>query len=738
MTDNCEHANINEKNVKIFIRILPLEEPCESCAKIDSEHKKIFIRCLQEMQPNRIAISRKSSYWCFRADEIFSDTSQEEIYRVTAKDLVSKILGGVSCVVIGYGQTGSGKSFTITGLRNNWEHRGLVVRLLSHMFAEKANRKKVSRIEYHVSFIELHGKEAKDLLSSGTDNNKVRINEREPFKDISVVCVNSEEEGLKKIFEGEFRRSITKGSTYPESHLATSVITIHVSNTSLITSWSTVAAAKIHIVETAGTGTVGRNNCSKTAMDTGLGNLMKTELEQFFSYVGNSGSSAINMIRSNNLLKVLGNTFPISTVIRFISHIRITKEDLDITLSTLRFTLKIAKLKPLRIKEDVKYRADLLVHRLQNEVSALKKELMLNDMFLHQEALVNISKSRAEQINRSILNFLNDKISDFTLFNVSQAQVLLKNIKDLYNRLTAKELEVEKLKETYENLVKSVTEVGLSERLPKGSMLSTDDQVNNRKRVKRLSQVLLEAEESKRAIGKEVGILNKSTIGLTLGPYINEINLDERLKQSKRSTMSKQILKIDSQSMMTVRQLFQSFLREELEFTKLKKKFDENKKVLATVRQRFTNMIDNYFQAKRNLDDARDKLTKYRQTRYVLELDSWDGREAICEIEKTIERDISCYQKVLANLENEVNEVQYEISTLVNRDFEMGSKLESGFCEYCKRNAFLLHYTEKSMKALLAPEKESLEIIRSKYNKFQRAMLRKTQEIEKTKKVRFD
>lgn len=56
------------------------------------------------------------------------------------------------------------------------------MRLLSHMFAEKANRKKASQIEYCVSFIELHGKEAKDLLSSDTDNNKVRINEQEPFK----------------------------------------------------------------------------------------------------------------------------------------------------------------------------------------------------------------------------------------------------------------------------------------------------------------------------------------------------------------------------------------------------------------------------------------------------------------------------------------------------------------------------------------------------------------------------
>lgn len=120
---------------------------------------------------------------------------------------------------------------------------------------------------------------------------------------------------------------------------------------------------------------------------------------------------------------------------RFISHIRITEEDLDITLSTLRLTTNIGKLKPIRIKKDIKYETDLIICKLQNEVNALKKELMLNNLILNQEAIMNISKSRMEQINRSIFNFLNDKISDFTLFSMSQAQVLLKCIKDLYNRL---------------------------------------------------------------------------------------------------------------------------------------------------------------------------------------------------------------------------------------------------------------------------------------------------------------
>ncbi|CAL7938443.1 unnamed protein product [Xylocopa violacea] len=727
MTDR-DDVNADEKNVKIFVRILPLERYCESCAKIDAGRKKMYVRCLQEMQPNRRVTWSKPSYWCFPTDGIFCDSSQEEIYRVSAEDLVSKILAGVNCVLMGYGQTGSGKSFTISGIRNNWEHRGLAPRLLSHMFAEKENRREISKIEYRVSFVELYGKEAKDLLVSGL-NNKVRINEREPFKDISVVCMNDEKEGLKKIFEGEARRSIAKGSIYPASHLASSVITFHVSNMSLITSWGVVTTAKIHIVETAGTGTPGRI-CWKTASDLGMANLTKTQLEQFFSCIGNSTSSAISVIRSSNLLKILGSAFSVSSAVRFISHVRLTEEDLDVTLSTLRFTTKVARLKPVKMKKDIKFTPDSLMYRLQSEVNALKKELLLNDLFLRQETLTNISRSRVEQINRGIVNFLNDKISDFTLFSVSQAQVLLKCIKDLYNRLTAKECEVDKLKETYDNLMKSMPEGSASLSLLEKPVFSIDDnQINNRKRVRNSAQFRLEAEEVRKETGREVGSLDKSRIGVTLGPYLED-------EVSSLET-SEQILKINTQNMVPVREMFERFLKEEIVYAKIKEAYDKNEKTLAIVREGFSSTIDKYYQAKKNLGDACDKLSKHRQIRQFLELKS-EGNEVILGMEKIIESDILCLQKLLANLEQELDQAQNRINVLSNQRFEMSSKLEFGFREYCKEKNFLLHYTERSMKMLLESIKiESMDVIRKKYMKFQRAMLRKT-EVGRSKKARLD
>lgn len=57
----------------------------------------------------------------------------------------------------------------------------------------------------------------------------------------------NEKQTLRKILEGEARRLIVKNTMYPVSHLGAAVITIHVSNVSLIKSQAIVATAKVMI-----------------------------------------------------------------------------------------------------------------------------------------------------------------------------------------------------------------------------------------------------------------------------------------------------------------------------------------------------------------------------------------------------------------------------------------------------------------------------------------------------------
>ncbi|KYN39649.1 Kinesin-like protein KIF9 [Trachymyrmex septentrionalis] len=443
ISDDESIDEVYNSNVKVFVRILPLEKPCDSCAKISTDGKIIYLRCLQDMQRDKQ--SKHPIYWAFHIDRIFHEMSQDKVYCATAKDLVKN---NKTCMIY---------------------HRGIVQRLLSDMFMEKANRRKISDIRYRLSFIELRGKNVVDLLMQ-----KRRIfnaNERGIFKNVIIIDVENEEETLKQVREGEGRRSIVRSTTYPVSHLGAAVITIYVSNASLIKSQAIVATAKIHIVEMAGTGMV-KSSCWKTAVDLGMANLMKIQLEQYFLHLRKPSMCTYSVIRSSNLLKLLKDALTVTSIIRFISHVRITREDLAITLSTMRLTAKIAKLKPIKTIRHIQPRTELIVQQLREQVNTLKKELELNDMFLHQEALPNISKSRLEQISRDVINFLQGSISELTLFNVTQARVLVNVVKQLYDKLLAKEVEAENLKEAYNNVITMLSQPDAA--LSSSSLISHD------------------------------------------------------------------------------------------------------------------------------------------------------------------------------------------------------------------------------------------------------------------------
>ncbi|EFN78196.1 Kinesin-like protein KIF9 [Harpegnathos saltator] len=434
-------------------------------------------------------------YWTFPTDGIFHEASQDRVYRTIAKDLLEK---------------------------------GIAARLLSDMFAVKANRRKFNDIRYRLSFVELRGKQVVDLLAVRRPN-VVNVNVGDLFENITAVSTKSEPEALRKLFEGEARRSTTTAASYPVSHLGTAVITFHVSNTSLIVSQAVVATAKIHIVEMAGIGTVGKSSCTKTASDVGMANLMKTQLEQYFWYLREPSAATYSVARSN-LLRLLKNEFTVTSIIRFIAHVRVTREDLIVTLSTMRLAMEVARLKPIKTVRHVQPQTELILQRLQEEVNELRKELLLNDMFLRQEALMNISKTRIEQIGRDITNFLKGSISELTLFNVTQAQILVKIVKQLYNKLVAKEDDEEKLSEACEDVMNSLMPADTT--LP-ATLLQNAETFNAidssnvfDKREDVTSQMYTDIDDKQ--VVEEVGILNRH--GVSLRPVMQMDDTAMRLK----------------------------------------------------------------------------------------------------------------------------------------------------------------------------------------------------------------
>ena len=73
----------------------------------------------------------------FTFDEVFDiDSSQEEVYSLTAKPAVLSVLEGYNSTIFAYGQTGTGKTFTMEGFTydNMDSKRGIIPRTIEDIF----------------------------------------------------------------------------------------------------------------------------------------------------------------------------------------------------------------------------------------------------------------------------------------------------------------------------------------------------------------------------------------------------------------------------------------------------------------------------------------------------------------------------------------------------------------------------------------------------------------------------
>ena len=62
------------------------------------------------------------------------DSNSKAIYEDIAFPLVQSVLEGYNGTVFAYGQTGCGKSFTMEGIADHPEHRGITPRAFEHIF----------------------------------------------------------------------------------------------------------------------------------------------------------------------------------------------------------------------------------------------------------------------------------------------------------------------------------------------------------------------------------------------------------------------------------------------------------------------------------------------------------------------------------------------------------------------------------------------------------------------------
>ncbi|KAF4701214.1 Kinesin member [Perkinsus olseni] len=180
-------------------------------------------------------VDNQADQWHFQVDRLLINSSQQDVYKYAARDLVGSAFDGVNAAIIAYGHTGAGKTYTMVGSTSSYEHRGIIPRVLADIFKEKEERPAMS-IDIRLSYLEIYNEALADLLGPpdvdvvpGDSITSDLTLYEDPTRGVQIkglrrVPVESEEDALSVFYTGESHRamgrkevsSINRSCTYLE------------------------------------------------------------------------------------------------------------------------------------------------------------------------------------------------------------------------------------------------------------------------------------------------------------------------------------------------------------------------------------------------------------------------------------------------------------------------------------------------------------------------------------------
>nr|XP_018632555.1 kinesin-like protein KIN-4A isoform X1 [Nicotiana tomentosiformis] len=152
--------------VKVAVHIRPLigDEKLQGCKDCVS------------VVPNKPQVQIGTHSFTF--DHVYGSTASPSasMYEECVAPLVDGLFQGYNATVLAYGQTGSGKTYTMgTGFKDGFQ-TGLIPQVMNSLFNKVEALKHQAEFQLHVSFIEIHKEEVRDLLDAISVNRSETTN----------------------------------------------------------------------------------------------------------------------------------------------------------------------------------------------------------------------------------------------------------------------------------------------------------------------------------------------------------------------------------------------------------------------------------------------------------------------------------------------------------------------------------------------------------------------------------
>ncbi|KAL4655440.1 kinesin-like protein KIF3B isoform X1 [Arapaima gigas] len=366
--------NKSSESVKVVVRCRPMNEKekganYERVVSMDVKLGQVVVRNPRGTSQEHPKV--------FTFDSVYDwNSKQVELYDETFRPLVDSVLQGFNGTIFAYGQTGTGKTYTMEGVRNDPEKRGVIPNSFEHIFTH-ISRSQNQQYLVRASYLEIYQEEIRDLLSKD-QTRRLELKERPDtgvyVKDLSSFVTKSVKEIERVMNLGNQNRSV--GATNMNEHSSRShaifVITVECSEMG-VDGENHIRVGKLNLVDLAGserqtkTGTQGERLKEATKINlslSALGNVISALVD---------GKSTHIPYRDSKLTRLLQDSLGGNARTVMVANIGPASYNVEETLTTLRYSnrAKNIKNKP-RINEDPK---DALLRKFQEEIAHLKEQL---------------------------------------------------------------------------------------------------------------------------------------------------------------------------------------------------------------------------------------------------------------------------------------------------------------------------------------------------------------------------
>ena len=348
--------------VKVAIRVRPMnahekEQNSTLCVEVDTANNTVSVT--------------KTDTKTFQFDYVYPmETTQRQIYDEVAFPIVDSIFQGYNGTIFAYGQTGCGKTFTMMGIVDNPDLKGIIPNAFSHIFGFIKTEGESKKFLVRCSFVEIYNEEVRDLLVDKSTKLDIREDPKKGtfVKDLTYVTLKDTQDIQKCLDRGNKNRHVGQTSMNDQSSRSHSLFTVYLE----IEENGKIRSGKLNLVDLAGSERVGKTNATGQTFDEGKKiNLSLTALGSVIDAL--SFNRKHIPYKDSKLTRLLADSLGGNTKTVMFANISPASYNYDETVGTLRYAsrAKLIKNAP-KINEDPK---DALLRKYEEEIKALKEQL---------------------------------------------------------------------------------------------------------------------------------------------------------------------------------------------------------------------------------------------------------------------------------------------------------------------------------------------------------------------------